>query len=403
MFERLNACKYNVLLAIFGLLAYTSILLHVQEAWLVSSKVTALAKPCSASENEKTKEKPDSQQFKLQSHPNKRKLIVLSAMYRSGSSFLGSIFDKNPDVFYLFEPMTAFQNFESQAMPAKLEMLGDIKNCELPFIKRYSQHKEAIRQSSDTKMCLTFGICQWFMNSRMCSGKICPGATYDPSKSHPPQCRRQCPSPAEYTPRQVSMLKKDCKQAKASVVKLIRISELNDLMPLYKSDELDLRVVLLVREPTTMMDSRLRLWESQAQLGWGKQSDPGFLGLQRDCSRSYNSKLQYDENSAIRDRTLIIRFEDIALDEFEMAQKIYDFVGLPMNDEISASLKERRRRKRAGSELDKLEKLNLYGTNKKKNSQSIHALQKLNTTEASKIREICQNYIDVFEYNDMER
>ena len=35
MFDRLNACKYNVLLAIFGLLAYTSILLHVQEAWLI--------------------------------------------------------------------------------------------------------------------------------------------------------------------------------------------------------------------------------------------------------------------------------------------------------------------------------------------------------------------------------
>ena len=35
MFDRLNACKYNALLAIFGLLAYTSILLHVQEAWLI--------------------------------------------------------------------------------------------------------------------------------------------------------------------------------------------------------------------------------------------------------------------------------------------------------------------------------------------------------------------------------
>ena len=399
MFERLNACKYNVLLAIFGLLAYTSILLHVQEAWLISSKAITLAKPCTSSDTESTKEKQHNH-GKLKNHPNKRKLIVLSAMYRSGSSFLGSIFDKNPDVFYLFEPMTAFQNFEHQAMPAKLEMLDDIKNCELPFIKRYSQHKQAIRQSADTKTCYTFGICQWYMNSRMCGGKICPDATYDPSKSHPPQCRRQCPSPAEYTPRQLGMLKNDCKRAKASVAKLIRISELSDLMPLYKSDELDLRVVLLVREPTTMMDSRLRLWESQAQLGWGKQSDPGFMALQRDCSRSYNSKLQYDENSAIHERTLIIRFEDIALDEFEMAQKIYDFVGLPMNDEISASLQQRRRRR---SEQEKLEKLNLYGTNKKKNSQSIHALQKLNTTEASQIREICQNYIDVFEYNDMER
>ena len=95
------------------------------------------------------------------------------------------------------------------------------------------------------------------MNSRMCSGKLCPNASYDPTKSHPPQCRKQCPAPSEYTLDQREMLTSDCKKAKASVVKLIRIAELTDLMPLYKSNHLDLRVVLLVREPTTMMDSRL--------------------------------------------------------------------------------------------------------------------------------------------------
>lgn len=123
------------------------------------------------------------------------------------------------------------------------------------------------------------------------------------------------------------------------------------------------------------------------------------MGLQRDCSRSYNSKLQSDTNSMIHDRTLIIRFEDIALDEFEMAQKIYDFVGLEMNDEVTEQLKERRKR-RSANEQASVEKLNLYGTNKKKNAQSIHVLSKINATEAAHIREVCQNYIDVFEYND---
>lgn len=398
MFDRLNACKYNALLAIFGLLAYTSILLHVQEAWLISSKAT-LAKPCKC-ENVTNKSFNEVRKIqKIRNHPDKRKLIVLSAMYRSGSSFLGSIFDKNPEVFYLFEPMTGFEAFEHKAMPAKLEMLKDIKNCELPYLRRYKDYKQALSDSNDTKMCFKYGICQWFMNSRMCSGKLCPDAIYDPTKSHPPQCRKQCPAPSEYTSEQREMLISDCKKAKASVVKLIRIAELTDLMPLYKSNHLDLRVVLLVREPTTMMDSRLRLWESQAKLGWGKQQDPNFMGLQRDCSRSYNSKLQSDTNSIIHDRTLIIRFEDIALDEFEMAQKIYDFVGLEMNGEVTEQLKERRKR-RSANEQASLEKLNLYGTNKKKNSQSIHVLTKINATEAAHIREVCQNYIDVFEYND---
>ena len=126
-------------------------------------------------------------------------------------------------------------------MGAKLEMLQDIKNCKLPFINNYSQFKNAFRQASDTKHCYEWGICQWFMNSRMCEGKMCPHAKYDPQKSYPPQCRQQCKAPADYTEKDISTLEHDCKKSKASVTKLIRISELTDLMPLYKSDEVDLR------------------------------------------------------------------------------------------------------------------------------------------------------------------
>ena len=150
-----------------------------------------------------------------------------------------------------------------------------------------------------------------------------------------------------------------------------------------------------------MMDSRLRLWEHQAKLGWGIQSDPEFMSLANDCKRSYNSKLQHDENKIIHDRTLIIRFEDIALDQLEMAHKIYDFVGLPMNKEIESFLSERRRRE--VDQTSKLEQLNLFGTNKKKTAGNIKTLQKLTENDAQRIRELCQNYIDVFEYNDLER
>ena len=47
--------------------------------------------------------------FTLELNPNKTLVIVLSA-FRSGSTFLGSIFDVNPHIQYLMEP------FHSQAM-----------------------------------------------------------------------------------------------------------------------------------------------------------------------------------------------------------------------------------------------------------------------------------------------
>ena len=35
MYERVNSCKYSFLLGILALLAYTSVLLHFQEAWII--------------------------------------------------------------------------------------------------------------------------------------------------------------------------------------------------------------------------------------------------------------------------------------------------------------------------------------------------------------------------------
>ena len=51
-----------------------------------------------------------------------KRLIILAAMYRSGSSFLGSLFDQNPNLLYYFEPLSLF-SWHSNAMKYKLQML----------------------------------------------------------------------------------------------------------------------------------------------------------------------------------------------------------------------------------------------------------------------------------------
>ena len=42
----------------------------------------------------------------------KRVGIVIISSYRTGSTFLGEIFNHHPKVFYHFEPLAAFQNYE---------------------------------------------------------------------------------------------------------------------------------------------------------------------------------------------------------------------------------------------------------------------------------------------------
>ena len=80
--------------------------------------------------------------------------------------------------------------------------------------------------------------------------------------------------------------------------------------------------------------------------------------------RSFNSKIQYDDNQFLRKRTLIVRFEDIALDELEMAEKVYDFVGLEMHPKVRHMIlmndrkrRESKRKRRAANPED----LNIFG------------------------------------------
>ena len=40
MYERVSSCKYSFLLGILALLAYTSVLLHFQEAWIIRKDST---------------------------------------------------------------------------------------------------------------------------------------------------------------------------------------------------------------------------------------------------------------------------------------------------------------------------------------------------------------------------
>ena len=88
---------------------------------------------------------------------------------------------------------------------------------------------------------------------------------------------------------------------------MIRISELADVMPFYEDSEYDLRVIMLVRKPTTMMDSRRRLMNQWKKLGWVDLKNMNFEKIKYDCDRSVKSRITFDKNELVRRKTLIIR------------------------------------------------------------------------------------------------
>ena len=50
-------------------------------------------------------------------------------------------------------------------------------------------------------------------------GPMCPDAKYDPLKSYPPQCRKQCTQPKDWNDEQKEIYDKACQAKQATVVK----------------------------------------------------------------------------------------------------------------------------------------------------------------------------------------
>ena len=73
----------------------------------------------------------------LHSKYSSRKQVLIVTEYRSGSSFIGEIFNRNPDIFYLFEPLllTTIYGKQKQRTHTLLQtklLVDYFAKCELP-------------------------------------------------------------------------------------------------------------------------------------------------------------------------------------------------------------------------------------------------------------------------------
>jgi len=62
--------------------------------------------------------------------------VILLTYYRSGSSFLGELFNQHPNAFYHFEPLFPYTQDCSENpayLPEKVEFLNKILRCDMSF------------------------------------------------------------------------------------------------------------------------------------------------------------------------------------------------------------------------------------------------------------------------------
>ncbi|KAJ7319666.1 hypothetical protein JRQ81_019177 [Phrynocephalus forsythii] len=213
----------------------------------------------------------------------KRHLYV-HATWRTGSSFLGELFNQHPDVFYLYEPMwhlwQALYPGDALSLQGALrDMMRSLFRCDFSAVG------------------------------------LIDGAA----------CERRCP------PRGLRELEAECRKYPVVVIKDVRLLELGALLPLLRDPELDLRVIQLFRDPRAVHNSRLKAKQALLRESIQPRAE-FFLGgaLEVICQGWLRDVLWARGAPAwLRARYAPLRYEDLVREPRAQLRRLLRFADLP--------------------------------------------------------------------------
>ncbi|XP_077987514.1 carbohydrate sulfotransferase 1-like [Glandiceps talaboti] len=242
---------------------------------------------------------------------NVRKLsanILIIAGARTGSSFVGDIFQSNPTVFYIFEPLGSLKDIVKtpEMSVVGVDLLAKIYDCN--FSEYAQQWDEYFKWLSPIRLSQTMTKCTPLITRRQAVGRC-------------------------------------CQKTQHRAAKTIRLLDVRDLIPLMESPTVNLKVINVVRDPRAMMSSFIPMYYSN----WientresNKVWDAGVLNehltdtLIHYCEQMLRNYILFTANSsqAWKDNFKILRFEDIALNPREYADIMYSHVGIDIDSEV---------------------------------------------------------------------
>ncbi|XP_042540417.1 carbohydrate sulfotransferase 7 [Dipodomys spectabilis] len=186
--------------------------------------------------------------------------IYVHATWRTGSSFLGELFNQHPDVFYLYEPMwhlwQALYPGDAESLQGALrDMLRSLFRCDFSVLRLYAPPGDPAARASDAANLTTAALFRWRTNKVICSPPLCPDAPRarnDVGLVEDTACERSCP------PVALRALEAECRKYPVVVIKDVRLLDLGVLVPLLRDPGLNLKVVQLFRDPRAVHNSRLK-------------------------------------------------------------------------------------------------------------------------------------------------
>ncbi|XP_006790347.1 carbohydrate sulfotransferase 7 [Neolamprologus brichardi] len=267
--------------------------------------------------------------------------VYLHATWRTGSSFLGELFNQHPDVFYLYEPMwhiwQALYPGDAQSLQGAVrDMMSALFRCDFSVLRLYAG-------GQNVSSAFIFG---WKTNKVLCSEPLCRAHRRHEVGLVKEELCAQCPR------RELRELERECRKYPVMVIKGVRVLDLGTLVPLMRDPSVNLRVVQLFRDPRAVHNSRLKskhalVKESIQVLRSRRQSDryKRLLAPANRATRAENYVsgalelicdgwlrdllLQLRAPPWLRSRYLRLRYEDLVLRPAEQLRRLLRFADLP--------------------------------------------------------------------------
>lgn len=227
--------------------------------------------------------------------------ILIVTNRRSGSSFLGQIFNQNPDIFFHFEPLKVTE-WKKELYPNATELLRNMLKCNFdgtPFLLDM-YNKEILHRDS---------------SKALTSPPLCDLTTIESSLIKPV---RGCP------PLNTKAVTYVCNKHKHITIKMIRMYSLSALEDVIRDPDLNVKVLHLVRDPRGIYTSRVKAEHKPLTLGEALDHDVTYT-----CRRmKRNLAFLTEMPDWLQGRYLRVRYEDLAQDPKIWSQRLYDFSGL---------------------------------------------------------------------------
>ncbi|XP_071103182.1 carbohydrate sulfotransferase 1-like [Haliotis cracherodii] len=236
----------------------------------------------------------------------KETMVVILTYMRSGSTFTGDIVQRNPDVFYVFEPLHSVERF----LRGKVNLM-------------FFNHSQPSRRISRSQKTLeNFLTCNMRDVDVFTLGQAHMSNSIDTRAYH--SCKTHNAGILG-TLDCLPVLEQPCVRSRVSCVKTIRfnMTDMTYLMDKYRN----IKIVHLIRDPR----ATLRSQKSVGEFSW----DSLDIHAEKLCQRA---KRDFDVSSKMKSlypgRILTLRYEDLAERPFVMTEQIYRFIGLDLTPSI---------------------------------------------------------------------